>query len=127
MKKILSTSGETLVEVLAAAAVFLLMMGIMQGAISFCTNAQHKAEAMQDNHAKILKALRTTTVTTDREAEYSFKAISSDGSSQSGTLFQVNVGLGQKEVTYQDEAGADQTVIFQIFAPVSGAGGGGDP
>lgn len=127
MKKVLSTSGETLVEVLAAAAVFLLMMGIMQGAISFCTNAQHKAEAMQDNHAKILEALRTTDITADKEAEYSFKAISSDGSSQSGTLFRVNVGLGQKEVTYQDEAGADQTVIFHLFAPTLDAGGGADP
>lgn len=132
MKKTALKSGETLVEVLAAAAIFLLMMGIMQGAISFSTNAQHKSEAIRAVNASICEKLRSQPFdpSTLGTAAYSFKAISSDGQSVSTTtLFEVETGLGTKTVEYQDETGVDQDVVFYLFQSTvpAGGGGGGSP
>lgn len=131
MKKTALKSGETLVEVLAAAAIFLLMMGIMQGAISFCTNTQHKSEAIRKINAGICESLRSKTFDTPSPgttAAYSFKAISADGQQESGVLFKVDVGLGTKTADYTDETGTDKTITFYLFqsaAPVLPNGGGG--
>lgn len=127
MKKLRPKSGETLVEVLAATAIFLLMMGIMQGAVSFCTNAQHKSEAIRSRNAGICEALRTVSPSVGSTVEYSFKAVSLDGSLESDTLFKVSAGLGTKDVSYQDESGADRTVTFYVFQSTAPdpAGGGG--
>lgn len=135
MKRTALRSGETLVEVLAAAAVFLLMMGIMQGAISFCTRAQHKGEALRAVNADICEKLRTASWDTsipDRRAVYSFKAVSADGQHESsGVLFRVEAGLGEKKVEYKDESGTDRTVTFYVFRSVAPAlpedGGGTEP
>ena len=45
MKKLIKyrKSGETLVEVMVCAVLFLMMAAVMQGAISFSTNAHHKS------------------------------------------------------------------------------------
>ena len=39
--RIHSGAGESLVEVTVSAVIFLIMMAVLQGSISFCTNAQH--------------------------------------------------------------------------------------
>ena len=129
MRKIAPKSGETLVEILAAAAIFLLMMGIMQGAISFCTNAQHKSAAIRSVNAEICRKLRVTTpASAGGAATYSFRAISLDGTQQSGVLFEVETDLGKKDVTYRDEAGVERTVTFYLFqSTIPNAGGGAGP
>lgn len=126
-QKISPNSGETLVEVLAATAIFLLMMAIMQGAISFCTNAQHKSEAIRSNNAKICENLQksSATITPNGSATYSFKAITSDGEPGGNVLFEVEAGLGTKEVSYEDESGTEQTIIFYLFLPTANLNGGG--
>lgn len=131
LSKLSSKSGETLVEVLAAAAIFLLMMSIMQGAISFCTNAQHKSQAIRNNNAQICKNLRDGSVPVTSgggTATYSFQAVASDGNPGGSVLFKIEAGLGKKEVLYEDESGTDQTVTFYLFQPtVTPGGGGGGP
>ena len=47
IRSIKAQGGETLVEVLAAFAVFLILMAVMQSAVSFCTNAQGKSKEIR--------------------------------------------------------------------------------
>lgn len=131
MKKLRLKSGETLVEVLAASAVFLLMMGIMQGAISFCTNAQHKSEAVRTVNADICQKLRSKPfdpLDPGSTAVYSFRAVSADGQQQSGVLFEVKAGLATKSVDYQDESGSSEIITFYVFQSTApDPAGGGSP
>ncbi len=46
--KIHSGSGESLAEVMVSAVIFFIMMAVLQGAISFSTNAQHKSEEIRE-------------------------------------------------------------------------------
>ena len=46
-KKDVSRSGETLVEIMVSAVVFLILVGILQGAIVFCSNAQRRSEQLR--------------------------------------------------------------------------------
>ena len=128
-KRIAGRSGETLVETLAAMAVFLLMMGILQGAHSFCTNAQQRSEALRKINAGICREVRTTApdpLPAGRTAVYCFRAVSADGGKESDTLFQVKVGLGSKTVTYRDEAGNERTAVFSLFQSASSDPAGGE-
>lgn len=131
MKKTALKSGETLVEVLAASAVFLIMMGIMQGAISFCTNAQHKSEAVRTANAGICEKLRSADpdpMDPGSTAVYGFRAVSADGQQQSSVLFEVEAGLATKSIDYQDESGSPKTITFYLFQSTApDPAGGGSP
>lgn len=133
--RIFSRSGETLVEAIVSIAIFLMMMAILQGAISFCTNAQRKSEQIRKMNAEISKNLPAASYTAGGTvAKYEFKAVSADGT-QTGmnVLFQVDVDLGTKAVHYEDEEGRDQTATFYLFGSASAApvdppaGGEADP
>lgn len=121
-------SGETLVEVLAASAIFLLMMAIMQGAISFCTNAQHKSRQLRTVNAQICRDLKTTTyAVTAGKATFRFEA-SASGQTGGITLFEIPVELTEKKVPYENADGTSGEAVFYLFRPeTSGAGGGGGP
>lgn len=124
-------SGETLVEVMVCALLFLMMAAVMQGAISFSTNAQHKSAQIRETNAKICRGLRTTATTEEGNEVYAFKATSMDGSAEGNQVFTIKVPLGQKSVTYKDGQSNDQTAVFYIYGPVTestesgGTGGGG--
>ena len=121
-------SGETLVEVMVCALLFLMMAAVMQGAISFGTNAQHKSAQIRETNAKICRNLRTMGTEDNGNATYTFKAVSMDGSTE-GTeeLFIIDVTLGKKSVSYQDGQGNSQTTDFYLYNPVAGGTGGGSP
>lgn len=129
MKKLIKygKSGETLVEVMVCAVLFLMMAAVMQGAISFSTNAQHKSEQIRENNAKICRSLRTTetTGTGTKTKTYTFKATSMDGSVEGEEVFTIEVPLGKKEAAYQDGQGNNQTVDFYLYGPVTVTAGGG--
>ena len=59
--KIHKNSGETLVEIMVSAMLFLMMMAIIQGAISFCTNAQHKSREIRESNGEICNKVRQGT------------------------------------------------------------------
>ena len=126
MKKLIKyrKSGETLVEVMVCAVLFLMMAAVMQGAISFSTNAQHKSEQIRENNAKICRSLRTTGTTENGTKTYTFKATSMDGSVEGEEVFTIEVPLGKKEA-YQDGQGNNQTVYFYLYGPVTVTAGGG--
>ena len=127
MKKLIKygKSGETLVEVMVCAVLFLMMAAVMQGAISFSTNAQHKSEQIRENNAKICRSLRTTGTTRTGTKTYTFKATSMDGSVEGEEVFTIEVPLGKKEAAYQDGQGNNQTVDFYLYGPVTVTAGGG--
>ncbi len=126
-----SHSGESLVEIMVSAVVFLILVAILQGAIVFCTNAQRRSEQIREQNAEICQALRDSAYQTGGQtpAKMTFKAVSSDGSTVGTmTLFTIEVDLGTKEATYTDEAGASNTMVFPVFGPIGAAPdpGGGD-
>lgn len=68
MNKLLrSRSGDTLVEVMASIFIFLLMMGILQGAVSYSSAAMRKNQEIRQENAEILKKLAETDATKWKE------------------------------------------------------------
>lgn len=119
MKKLkkYGSSGETLVEVMVCAVLFLMLAAVMQGAISFSTNALHKSTEIRETNAEICTNLRAEGTDAAGSADYSFKATSMDGSVTGNEVFTIKVPLGKKSVS----DGKGQTVDFYLY------GGGGGP
>ena len=123
-------SGETLVEVMVCAVLFLLMAAVMQGAVSFGTNALHKSARIRETNQEICRALRTAETAEVKTVGYTFRAVSQDGSTAGSEVFTIQVPLGSKTVSYEDEQGGSQTAVFYLYGPVKdldGGTGGGDP
>lgn len=59
IKTLRSRSGDTLVEVMASIFIFLLMMGILQGAVSYSSASMRKNQEIRQENAEILKELST--------------------------------------------------------------------
>ncbi len=120
MKK--QKAGESLVEVMIAAVIFLMMTAVLQGAITFCSKAQQKSQRIRERNAAICQDLKATPEIFNGTAAFSFQAASPDGL-QTGTttLFQVDVQLLKKEVPYTGEDGSARKADFYLF------GGGGGP
>lgn len=119
--RIKSDSGETMVEIMASIVIFLMMMAILQGAISFSTNAQAKSRQIRETNAEICQKFQEAPYSSSGggKVKYSFKATSADGSiTGADELFSVEVELGKKDVSYTDGTETKQTT-FYLF----GAGG----
>lgn len=118
-------SGETLVEIMVSAFLFLLLMAVMQGAVTFCTNAQHKSAQLRSSNAEICGEMRgsmDTPGTRIRDLEFSFVATSADGQQTGNRVFKVkNVELLKKTIT--DKEGKE--VTFYLYG--SKQAGGGSP
>ena len=63
IKKSRANVGETLVEVVASIFIFLILMGILQGAITYSSNSLKKNKEIRSDNAKIMEALQNTEVT----------------------------------------------------------------
>lgn len=115
-------AGESLVEVMVAAAIFLMMVSVLQGAITFCTKAQQKSQKIRERNAAVCRDFQTSPEISNGTAAFAFRAVSPDGV-QTGTvtLFQVDVQLLKKEVAYTAEDGTIRKADFYLF------GGGGGP
>lgn len=121
-RKVKINSGESMVEIMVSIVIFLMMMAVMQGAISFCSNAQTKSIQIREANAEICENLETSAYASDGKATYSFNAASADGDTTgTETLFSVEVDLGRKEAS--DLEG--KTTTFYMFGVPSGAGAGG--
>lgn len=119
LHRIHSGSGESLVELMASAVIFLMMMAVLQGSISFCTNAQHKSEEIRKKNAEICRNLQSESFVPGAESKtYLFRATTADGETpgaESAVLFRIAAELGTKEVTYLDEDGTPRTTTFYLF------------
>ena len=115
-RRVRSNSGETMVEIMVSIVIFLMMMAVMQGAISFSSNAQAKSVQIRKSNAEICQALETSPYSGGGKVTYSFKATSAVA-----TLFNVEVELGKKEVS--DSEG--KTTTFYMFGVPGGEGAGG--
>ncbi len=116
-------SGETLVEIMVSAFLFLILMAVMQGAISFCTNAQRKSEQIRKANAEICQNLHGALTTEDNGSRsFNFQAVSADGTVEGAQVFSVNVELKKKEASNGD---GSKKVTFYLFD--SALTGGGTP
>ena len=121
MKKLKNrkNSGETLVEIMVSAALFLMMMAVMQGAISFCTNAQQKSKELRTSNAEICNNMRKGPGLADNgSASLEFSAVSADGQTVGNKVFTVKSVLKKAEVS---AGSTGKTAVFYLFA---GEGGG---
>ncbi len=123
--KIRPRSGESLAEILVSTLIFLMMVAVLQGAVSFATNAQRRSRQIRKTNQEICLALRKTpSVSSGKTADYIF---SPDGN-ESNQLFTVRVSLQTKTVSYVGEEGQTQTSVFFVFEPeeTGGADAGGE-
>lgn len=123
--KIHKNSGETLVEIMVSAMLFLMMMAIIQGAISFCTNAQHKSREIRESNGEICNKVREGTglplVDNGGDKSLEFKAISADGLTTGNHVFTVETNLKKAEVE-DDNGGSGRKAVFYFFKEKEGGG-----
>lgn len=119
MRKLLfSRRGETLAEVMCAAAVIVIALGTLLGAVRFSSSAQRRAEQM----GLALEQLRCSLAAAEAEpsgetAEYVFTAETA-GVAQAGEAeFSVTAALGRKTGTYTGSDGTETAAVFSVFLP----------
>ena len=116
IKKSRANAGETLVEVVASIFIFLILMGILQGAITYSSNSLKKNKEIRNDNAKIIEALQNTEVTSvERNKSIDFNATNSDMSIKGNHVFSVATDLNKKIVTYTDSKGEEQTATFYLY------------
>ena len=116
IKKSRANAGETLVEVVASIFIFLILMGILQGAITYSSNSLKKNKEIRSDNAKIMEALQNTEVTSvERNKSIDFNATNSDMSIIGNHVFSVATDLNKKIVTYTDSKGEEQTATFYLY------------
>lgn len=121
-------AGETLVEVMASIFLFLILLAILNGAISYCSNALVKNKEIRSENAKILEGLQKAQETTGPSLKMDFVATNADMTVKGNQVFTVTVDLAKKKVNYTDSAGKVQNTSFSLFQynedSESGNGGG---
>ena len=128
-KKSRRNAGETLVEVVASMFIFLIMFGILQGAVSYSSAAMEKNKQIRKENAEILKNLQTATETTDNNSAklISFQAVNSDKTKKGDIVFRVNTILASKQAGFTDSSGQNQTTTFYPYhVPESSTSSGTD-
>lgn len=110
------SSGETLVEVMVCAVLFLLLAAVMQAAVSFSTNALRKSAQIREENAEICAGLRESgTVTRGTLGSYDFQAAT--GSKK----FTIRAYRSTKSVSYEDSQGNTRTAEFYLYEAGGGA------
>ena len=110
MKKLIQVlrdrRGESMVEILVSAAVFMLLLGALNGAVGFASNAQRRAEQLRE------REVRAGTPAGDDDAAYDFRAATPDGTETDLNAFRVRVR--KQTVTARTPSG--KAVPFCRFA-----------
>ena len=105
--------GESMVEILVSTVVFILLLGALNGAVGFASNAQRKSEQIRKDATELQKSVREQTNVEDGEdAEYDFKVTSPDGETIYNDAFRVKV----KKQTVNAQTEDNKTVPFYRFA-----------
>ncbi len=93
-----SRSGDTLIEVMASIFLFLIMMGILQGAVAYSGRALLKNQEIRKENSKILEAVSKATPTKAAgigTAIQTFRATDSSLTAVGNDVFRVTTGLYQ--------------------------------
>lgn len=113
-------SGETIVEVLVSAMLFLLLMAVLQAAVMFSGAAQRKSGQLRGQYSDIIRKLPETELKPNDAPDgvsgtYTFQAYDIDETTAGSNVFRMEVGLGHKDVPYQNDAGDDKVMRFSLF------------
>lgn len=120
IKRIKAKSGETLIEVMASMFIFLLMIGVLQGAISYSNSALTKNKEIRANNAAILQELQSSKETvTGSQKTIRFRAADSGLTQIGNVVFSVDATLDSKQITYTDAEKRQQNTIFYLYGPVA--------
>lgn len=122
-KKTRANAGETLVEVMVSIFLFLLMMGILQGAVSYSHASLEKNKEIRANNAEIIQSLSSTTGEQVEKSGKSiqFAAVTSDMKTKGNNVFVVKANLVSKTIRYTDADGnTEQTTFYLYRDPESG-------
>ena len=115
LHKIKKKSGETLVEVLASMFIFLILFGILQGAISYSHKALEKNKQIRAENAEIVQNLASVQTTTGTEKTLRFVATTPDMDQKGNEVFSIATMLNKKVVSYENEAGETKTMTFYLY------------
>lgn len=121
-KKTRANAGETLVEVTASIFLFLIMMGILQGAIAYSNAALAKNKQLRSDNAAILAKLQNTTSVEGEVCNLQFVAVNSDLTVKGNAVFQVPTILGNKTLTYSSADGQTKNTVFYIYESTQQSG-----
>ena len=100
------------IVVIAVAAVFMLLLGALNGAVGFASNAQRKAEQLREDAVVLQREVRAGTPAGDDDAAYDFRAATPDGTETGLNAFRVRVR--KQTVTARTPSG--KAVPFCRFA-----------
>ena len=114
-KKTKANAGETLVEVMASIFIFLLLMGILQGAISYSNAALKKNKEIRADNAAILESLQNADAEQQSTKTISFSATNSAMTAKGNQVFSVPVALASKSADYTAADGNTKKVTFYLF------------
>lgn len=104
--------GESMVEILVSTVVFMLLLGALNGAVGFASNAQRKSEQLRQDAAELQESVRDGTPVGDDTESYDFKVTTSDGEDTNIDAFRVKV----KKQTVNARTNDGKTVPFYRFA-----------
>ena len=101
--------GESMVEILVSTVVFMLLLGALNGAVGFASNA----EQLRRDATQLQESVRENAEVADGEAAaYDFKVTTSDGEDTDIDAFRVKV----KKQTVNAKTEDGKTVPFYRFA-----------
>ena len=127
IKKLREKSGETLVEVLASMFIFLILFGILQGAVSYSHASMQKNKQIREENTQIIQGLASA-----QKVDGESKTLSSEMDKKGSVVFRVPFTLATKTVTYQDTNGQSKNIVFSLYdvsadASVTPSEGGDTP
>ena len=100
--------GESMVEILVSTVVFMLLLGALNGAVGFASNAQRKSEQLRRDATELQESVRGNA----EAAAYDFKVTTSNGEDTDIDAFRVKV----KKQTVNAKTEDGKTVPFYRFA-----------
>lgn len=120
IKRIKAKAGETLVEVMASMFIFLIMFGVLEGAISYSNSALKKNKEIRADNAAVLEGLQSSKETvTGSQKKIRFRAADSGLTQIGNVVFSVDATLDSKQVTYTDAEKRQQNTTFYLYGPVA--------
>lgn len=117
IKKTKANSGETLVEVVASIFIFMIMIGVLQSAISYSSNALKKNKEIRANNEAVLKSLQNAgNASVTNSKNLGFNAANSAMTVKGDTVvFSVDTNLLKQTLNYKNTQGQDKQYFFYTY------------
>lgn len=102
-------------EVIASMFIFLILFGILQGAISYSHASMEKNKQIRAENAEIIQNLASADTTAGEDKTLQFVATTSDMDQIGNPVFSITANLASKNVQYKDTKGVDQIITFYLY------------